>query len=82
MSELECSISLGVVTQPMQLPCDRQVCATCLIEWLHLTAACLECNPAPNKLIQHDVMCGVGHARVALKPLTMTHIVAVLLEYK
>ena len=39
-------------------------------------------NPAPNKLIQHDVMCGVGHARVALKPLTMTHIIAVLLEYK
>ena len=70
VSELECSICLGVLTQPMQLPCDRLVCATCLIKWIHVTAArcpcCyssarLECklvNPAP-KLIQqllHDVI--------------------------
>ena len=70
MSELECSICLGVLSQPMQLPCDRLVCATCLIEWIHVTAArcpcCyssarLECklvNPAPQLIQQllHDVM--------------------------
>ena len=70
VSELECSICHGVLTQPMQLPCDRLVCATCLIEWIHVTAArcpavipvhawsaCKLVNPAP-KLIQqllHDV---------------------------
>ena len=70
LSVVECSICHGVLTQPMQLPCDRLVCATCLIEWIHVTAArcpcCyssarLECklvNPAP-KLIQqllHNVI--------------------------
>ena len=44
VSELECSICLGVLTQPMQLPCDRLVCATCLIEWIHVTAAYCTAN--------------------------------------
>ena len=67
VSELECSICLGVLTQPMQLPCDRLVCATCLFEWIHVAAARCPCcyssarklvNPAP-KLIQqllHDAI--------------------------
>ena len=39
IEELQCPICFGVLQQPMQLPCDRFVCATCLIEWVHLASA-------------------------------------------
>ena len=70
IEELQCPICLDVLQQAMQLPCDRFVCATCLIEWVHLASAhcpcCyttspLECaliKPAPRmvQLLLHDVM--------------------------
>ena len=39
IEELQCPICFGVLQQPIQLLCDRFVCATCLIEWVHLAAA-------------------------------------------
>ena len=38
VDELMCPICLDVLGQPIQLPCDRLVCATCLIGWIHLSA--------------------------------------------
>ena len=32
IEELQCPICFGVLRQPIQLPCNRFVCATCLIE--------------------------------------------------
>ena len=69
MSELECSISLGVLAQPMLIPCGKLVRATCLVEWIHLYAArcpcchftvpleCKDVNPASCLIQQllHDV---------------------------
>ena len=84
MSELECSICLGVLTQPMHLPCDRLVCSTCLVEWIHLSAArcpcchstapleCKDVNPA-SMLIQqllHDVMVVCGTCKSSVKAIS------------
>ena len=70
IDELMCPICLDVLGQPIQLPCDRLVCATCLIEWIHLTATFCPCchsttpldtknvKPASRmvQLLLHDVM--------------------------
>ena len=32
IKELQCPICFGVLWQPIQLPCNRFVCAACLIE--------------------------------------------------
>ena len=84
MSQLECSICLGVLTQPMHMPCDRLVCATCLVEWIHLCAArcpcchstapleCKDVNPA-SMLIQqllHDVMVVCGTCKSSVKAIS------------
>ncbi|KAL5476061.1 hypothetical protein EMCRGX_G025963 [Ephydatia muelleri] len=80
MSELECSICLGVLAQPMQLPCGKLVCATCLVEWIHLCAArcpcchstapleCKDVNPASSLIQQllHDVMVVCGTCMKAI----------------
>ena len=84
MSELECSICLGVLTQLMHLSCDRLVCSTCLVEWIHLSAArcpcchstapleCKDVNPA-SMLIQqllHDVMVVCGTCKSSMKAIS------------
>ena len=80
MSELECSICLGVLAQPMQLSCGKLVCATCLVEWIHLCAAhcscchstapleCKDVNPASSLIQQllHDVMVVCGTCMKAI----------------
>ena len=85
MSELECSICLSVLAQPMQLPCGKLVCATCLVEWIHLcaarcpcchsTAPCLECKdvkPASSLIQQllHDVMVVCGTYKSSVKAIS------------
>ena len=84
MSELECSICLGVLAQPMQLPCGKLVCATCLVEWIHLCAArcpcchstapleCKDVNPASSLIQQllHDVMVVCGTCKSSVKAIS------------
>ena len=70
IEELQCPICFDVLQQPIQLLCDRFVCATCLIEWVHLAAVhcpccyttlpleCAHIKPASKmvQLLLHDVM--------------------------
>lgn len=84
MSELECSICMGVLTQPIQLPCGNLVCATCLVEWIHLCAArcpcchsnapmeCKDVNPASSLIQQllHDVMVVCGTCKSSVKAIS------------
>lgn len=70
ISELNCPICLSVLRQPIQLPCDRLVCAHCLTEWIHLRGSvcpccyntipleCTQLKPASImvQLLLHDVM--------------------------
>ena len=64
----------------MQLPCGKLVCATCLVEWIHLCAArcpcchstapleCKDVNPASSLIQQllHDVMVVCGTCMKAI----------------
>ena len=70
IDELYCPICLSVLRQPIQLPCNRLVCALCLIEWIHLRGLhcpccysptpleCTQINPASRmiQLLLNDVM--------------------------
>ena len=43
ISELNCPICLSVLRRPIQLPCERLVCACCLTEWIHLRGSFCPC---------------------------------------
>ena len=49
ISELNCPICLSVLRWPIQLPCERLVCARCLTEWIHLRGSfcpyCYDTSP-------------------------------------
>ena len=70
LSELNCPICLSVLRRPIQLPCERLVCACCLTEWIHLRGSfcpccydtspleCTQLKPASRmvQLLLNDVM--------------------------
>ena len=70
IDELYCPICLSILRQPIQLPCERLVCALCLVEWIHLRGSrcpccfsptpleCTQINPASRiiQLLLKDVM--------------------------
>ena len=70
ISELNCPICLSVLRRPIQLPCERLVCARCLTEWIHLRGSfcpccydtspleCTQLKPASRmvQLLLNDVM--------------------------
>ena len=70
ISELNCPICLSVLRWPIQLPCERLVCARCLTEWIHLRGSfcpccydtspleCTQLKPASRmvQLLLNDVM--------------------------
>ena len=43
ISEPNCPICLSVLRRPIQLPCERLVCACCLTEWIHLRGSFCPC---------------------------------------
>ena len=55
MDELICPICLDVLRQPIQLPCDRLVFATCLIEWIHLNATYCPCCHSTTPLTSKNL---------------------------
>ena len=49
LSQLTCSIGLGVFNMPVALPCQHVFCKTCIEAWLSKNGSCPKCRESFNK---------------------------------